>query len=47
MHFSLSSAWDRYGYWGLTNDPTDLSGAKYTAAKEIAQSARTTLSTCR
>ena len=47
MHFSLSSSWDRYGYWGLTNDPTDTSMAKYAAAREIAQKARSTLTTCR
>ncbi|MBL0392012.1 hypothetical protein JJ685_12800 [Ramlibacter monticola] len=47
MYFSLSSAWDRYGYWGLTNDPSDLAGAKYTAARDIANSARSAWTTCR
>jgi len=47
MHFSLTSSWDRYGYWGLTNDPTDTSVAKFAAAREIAQKARSTLTTCR
>jgi len=46
MYFTVSSAWDKYGYWGLTNDPTDLSGPKYTAAKDVAQSARSTYATC-
>lgn len=47
MHYSLSSAWDRYGYWGLTNDPTDLEGAKYQAARAVADSAKSAWTTCR
>lgn len=47
MHFSLSSSWDQYGYWGLTNDPTELDSPKYAAAREITQRARSTLNTCR
>jgi hypothetical protein len=47
MYFSLSSGWDRYGYWGLTNDPSDLAGAKYAAARDIANSARSAWTTCR
>jgi hypothetical protein len=47
MHFSLSSAWDRYGYWGLTNDPTDLEGAKYKAARTVAESAKGAWTICR
>jgi hypothetical protein len=47
MYFSLSSAWDRYGYWGLTNDGGDLASVKYTAVREIAESARATHTTCR
>jgi hypothetical protein len=46
MYFSLSSAWDRYGYWGLTNDPTDLSTGKYVAASDMAKSARSSWTTC-
>ena len=46
MYFSLSSAWDRYGYWGLTNDPTDLSTGKYVAARDMAQSTRSSWTTC-
>jgi hypothetical protein len=46
MHFALSSSWDRYGYWGLTNDPTALTGPKYEAARDIAQRAKSTLTTC-
>ncbi|WP_332826288.1 hypothetical protein, partial [Ramlibacter sp.] len=47
MHFSLSSSWDQYGYWGLTNDPTELESPKYAAAREITQRARSTLTNCR
>ena len=47
MHFSLSSAWDEYGYWGLTNDPTELTGAKYKAASAVARKSRADLATCR
>jgi hypothetical protein len=47
MHYSLSSSWDRYGYWGLTNDPTDLAGAKYQAARTVADSAKSAWTTCR
>lgn len=46
MHYSLSSSWDRYGYWGLTNDPTDLEGAKYKAARTVAESAASAMTTC-
>jgi hypothetical protein len=47
MHFTLTSKWDKWGYWGLTNDQTNLSTAKYTVARDIAQSARTAYTTCR
>jgi hypothetical protein len=47
MHFSLSSSWDQYGYWGLTNDPTDLDAPKYAAARELTERARSTLTNCR
>ena len=46
MHFSLSSSWDKYGYWGLTNNP-EPSGPKYEAARDLAQRARATLTNCR
>jgi hypothetical protein len=46
MHFALSSSWDRYGYWGLMNDPTELTSTKYDAARDIALRDRTTLNTC-
>jgi hypothetical protein len=47
MHFSLSSAWDRYGYWGLTNDPTNLESPKYKAARLVAERPKTNYTTCR
>ncbi|MEJ5990296.1 hypothetical protein WG902_09880 [Ramlibacter sp. PS3R-8] len=47
MHFSLTSSWDRYGYWGLTNDPLEPAGPKYAAAREIALRDRATLTSCR
>jgi hypothetical protein len=47
MHFSLSSAWDRYGYWGLTNDPTNLESPKYKAARLVAESPKSNFTTCR
>lgn len=46
MHFALSSSWDQYGYWGLMNDPTEVTSTKYEAARDIAQRARSTLNTC-
>jgi hypothetical protein len=46
MHFSLSSSWDKYGYWGLTNNP-EPSGPKYEAARALAQRDRATLTSCR
>lgn len=47
MYFSLSSAWDKYGYWGLTNDASDLASIKYAAVREVAQTPRASYTTCR
>lgn len=47
MYYNLSSAWGSSGYWGLTNNPTDLSSPKYAAAMAVAQSAWTSWTTCR
>jgi hypothetical protein len=47
MYFSLASTWGKWGYWGLTNDPANLSLPKYVAAKTVAQTARTSFTTCR
>ena len=47
MYFNLSSAWARHGFWGLTNDPADLSTPKYAAARTVAESARSDWKTCR
>ena len=46
MHYSLSSSWDRYGYWGLTNDPTNLEIPKYKAARAVAESPKSTWTSC-
>jgi hypothetical protein len=38
MHFTLSSAYTRYGCWGLTDDITNpLRNGKYTAAKKLVE----------
>jgi hypothetical protein len=42
MYFTLTSQWDRWGYWGLTNNPHDLTSPRYAVAKQIAQSAPAT-----
>jgi hypothetical protein len=47
MYFALSSKWGQYGYWGLTNDPTDLTGAKYQTVSEIARSPQSAFTTCK
>lgn len=46
MHYSLTSGWGRWGYWGLSNSPTDLSGPKYTAVQDVANSPRSAFTTC-
>jgi hypothetical protein len=46
MYYSLTSQWDKHGYWGLTNNPADLSSPKYAAARAVSQSARSDF-TCR
>lgn len=46
MHYSLSSSWDRHGYWGLTNDPTNLTVPKYTAARAVAESPKSAWTSC-
>jgi hypothetical protein len=46
MHFSLSSSWDRYGHWGLTNDPTNLDVPKYKAARAVAESPKSAWTSC-
>jgi hypothetical protein len=46
MHYSLSSSWDRYGYWGLTNDPADLEVPKYKAARAVAESPKSAWTAC-
>lgn len=46
VHFNLTSAWGRYGYWGLTNDPADLQTPKYRAVAAAARRAATDYRTC-
>jgi hypothetical protein len=46
MHYSLTSGWGGSGYWGLSNNPTDLSGPKYTSVQDIANSPRSAFTTC-
>jgi hypothetical protein len=46
MYYSLSSGWGQHGYWGLTNNGKDLNTPRYQAAREIAESDRSTM-TCR
>lgn len=47
MYFAVTSPWDRYGYWGLTNDPTDLTGTKYTTVSSMARSAGSAFTSCK
>ncbi len=37
VHFSLTSAYDRFGHWGLTNDARDLRTPKYLAVAGAAK----------
>lgn len=38
MYFTLASPNGRYGYWGLTDDPSDLDTPKFKAIRRVAQS---------
>jgi hypothetical protein len=46
VHFNLTSAWGRHGYWGLTNDARDLATAKYRAVAAAAKRAATEYRSC-
>lgn len=46
MHFTLSSGYDRHGYWGLTNDPRDLRTPKYEAVANAARRPATDYRSC-
>jgi hypothetical protein len=35
MYFTLSSAYSRYGCWGLTDDITKLNTPKFRAVKQL------------
>jgi len=47
VYFNLTSAWNKFGHWGLTNDPEDLNSPKYAAARRVAESSRSQWITCR
>jgi len=47
VHFNLTSAWGRYGYWGLTNDARDLQTAKYRAVSAAARRPASAYRSCR
>jgi len=47
VHFTLTSAYGRYGFWGLTNDARDLQTAKYRAAAAAARRPAAEYRTCR
>ncbi|MCC2673516.1 MAG: Cellulose-binding domain protein [Ramlibacter sp.] len=46
VHFTLTSSYGRYGYWGLTNDPRDLRSPKYQAVAGAARRPATDYRTC-
>jgi hypothetical protein len=47
MYYALSSAWGQHGYWGLTNNGSDLNSSKYVAARRVADSSQSEWMTCR
>lgn len=47
VHFTLTSSYGRYGYWGLTNEPRDLHTPKYRALSEAARRPAADYRTCR
>ncbi len=46
VHFTLTSAYGRYGHWGLTNDPGDLQTPKYLAVAGAAKRPATEFGRC-
>lgn len=38
MYYALSGANGRYGYWGLTDDPSNLDTPKFRAMRRVAES---------
>ena len=46
MHFTLTSTYGRFGYWGLTNDARDLRNPKYVAVAGAARRPATDYRTC-
>jgi hypothetical protein len=47
MYFSLTSAYGRYGYWGLTNDPRNLGTPKYRLVEAVSRQRLSDFQTCR
>ena len=47
LYFTLTSQWDRWGYWGLTNNPKNLETPRYSVARQVAESAASNFTTCR
>lgn len=47
LYFSLTSNWNRWGYWGLTNNAGNLESPRYAAAREVAAKNRSEFTTCR
>ncbi|MDB5915005.1 MAG: Cellulose-binding domain protein [Ramlibacter sp.] len=47
VYFNLTSAWNKFGHWGLTNDAGNLNSPKYAAARRVAESSRSEWNTCR
>jgi hypothetical protein len=43
LYYSLSSGWGQWGYWGLTNNGSNLDTPRYNAAKAVAESAPATV----
>jgi hypothetical protein len=46
MYFSLTSAYGRYGYWGLTNDAGNLGTPKYKLVKALSKQAVSDFQAC-
>lgn len=47
VHYTLTSGYGRYGYWGLTNEPHDLDAPKYRALAQAARRRVADYRTCR
>lgn len=47
LYYSLSSPWNRWGYWGLTNNASNLDTPRYAAVREVAAQPVARFKTCR